>query len=178
MKNINLLAISGSLRKSSSNGAVINTLAGMLPANARLVLYDGMAGLPHFDPGLDTDSPPAAVTHLRQQIKEADGVLICTPEYAFGVPGSLKNALDWTVYSGEFVDKPVALITASSSGQHAHASLQLTLGAISAKLNDDAKLLISFVRSKINAEGQVTDAEVLASLRSVLQALIDMIDQS
>ncbi|WP_448701640.1 NADPH-dependent FMN reductase [Mucilaginibacter sp. AW1-3] len=178
MQTINLLAISGSLRKNSSNGVIINALAGMVPANVKVTLYEGLADLPHFDPGLDTDVPPATVTDLRKQLTEADGVLICTPEYAFGIPAALKNALEWTVSSGEFVDKPVALITASSQGEHAHAALQLVLGAISAKLPDDAKLLVPFVRTKINAEGEVTDMAVLASLKKVLQALIDTIEQA
>ncbi|OCX50630.1 flavoprotein [Mucilaginibacter sp. PPCGB 2223] len=178
MKISVILAISGSLRKNSSNGAIINALAAMAPEGVTVTVYEGLANLPHFDPGLDTGEPLAAVADLRKQISEADGVLICTPEYAFGIPAALKNALEWTVSSGEFVDKPTALITASSQGQHGHAALQLVLGAISAKLPEEAKLLIPFIRTRINAEGKVTDAEVLASLQSVLQALIGTINQS
>ena len=178
MKPINILAISGSLRKNSSNGAIINAFTAMAPANVKVTLYDGLSNLPHFDPGLDTENPPAVVTDLREQLKQADGVLICTPEYAFGIPAALKNALEWTVSSGEFVDKPTALITASSQGQHGHAALQLVLGAISANLTEDAKLLIPFVRTKVNPDGTVTDTEVLASLKTVLQALIDTMNQS
>jgi len=150
----------------------------MAPDNVTVTLYEGLANLPHFDPGLDTESPPATVIDLREQLQQADGVLICTPEYAFGIPAALKNALEWTVSSGEFVDKPTALITASSQGQHGHAALQLVLGAISAKLTEEAKLLIPFVRTRVNPDGSVTDAEVLASLKTVLQALIDTVSQS
>jgi len=178
MRPIHILAISGSLRKSSSNGAIINAIAAMAPANVKVTLYDGLGNLPHFDPGLDTENPPAVVVDLREQLKQADGILICTPEYAFGIPAALKNALEWTVSSGEFVDKPTALITASSQGQYGHAALQLVLGAISARLPDQAKLLIPFVRTKVNPDGSVTDAELLASLKTVLQALIDTINQS
>jgi len=179
MKNtISILAISGSLRKGSSNSIIINTLAGMAPENVSVTEYTGLADLPHFNPELDADNTPASVSDLRKQLAAAAGVLICTPEYAFGVPGALKNALDWTVSSGEFVDKPTALITASSSGQYAHASLQLTLGAISAKLSEDATLLISFIRTKVNSDGTITNPEVLASLQKVLDMLIDTIDQS
>jgi chromate reductase len=172
MKPINILAISGSLRPNSSNNAIINIIAGMAPAGVTVTLYQGLAGLPHFSPDLDTDSPPAAVSDLRDKLKQADGVLICTPEYAFGVPGSLKNALDWTVSSAEFVDKPVALVTASSQGTHAHTSLLLTLGAITAKMDDDAALLIPFIRSKVNSAGEITDESVLQSLQKVLAALL------
>lgn len=88
------------------------------------------------------------------------------------VPGSLKNALDWTVSSGDFVDKPVALITAATSGDKAHASLLLTLSALSAKLSVETNLLISFIRAKITAEGNIKDAETINALQAVLHALI------
>jgi chromate reductase, NAD(P)H dehydrogenase (quinone) len=177
MKPINILAISGSLRPNSSNNAIINIMAGMAPESVTINTYHDLASLPHFNPDLDNDAPPASVTEFRSLLKNADGVLISTPEYAFGVPGSLKNALDWTVSSGEFVDKPVTLVTASSRGQDAHASLLLTLGAVSAKVDEDAALLIPFIRSKVNSEGQITDAEVLSSLQKVLAALLKTIGQ-
>ena len=175
MKPIHILAISGSLRPASSNGILIDAMAKMAPQGVRVTVYEGLATLPHFNPDLDTDTPPAAVAEFRAQLKHADGVLICTPEYAFGVPGSLKNALDWTVSSSGFVDKPVALVTASSQGSYAHASLLLTLGAISANVAPDAALLISFIRSKINSDGQVIDTEVLGGLQKVLDALLGAI---
>ncbi len=117
-------------------------------------------------------NPPATVEAWRRQLSEASAVLICTPEYAFGVPGSLKNALDWTVSSGDFVDKPVALITAATSGDKAHASLLLTFSALSAKLSEETNLLISFIRAKITAEGNIKDAETINALQAVLHALI------
>ncbi|WP_295652698.1 NAD(P)H-dependent oxidoreductase [uncultured Mucilaginibacter sp.] len=175
MKNINIIAISGSLRPNSSNSTIINIIAGMAPSEVNIVTYGGLADLPHFNPELDNESPSASVTDFRAQLKSADAVLICTPEYAFGVPGSLKNALDWTVSSSEFVDKPTALITASSQGQHAHASLLLTLGAISAKVSPGATLLIPFIRSKINRDGTITDGGVLISLKKVLDNLLQSI---
>src|ERR1700710_1904667 len=108
------------------------------------LIYEQLGLIPPFDPGLDNDNPPAPVTELQAAIKNADAVIICTPEYAFGVPGQLKNALDWLVSSSTLVDKPVMLITASSSGQYAHPSLLLTLGALSANVVENACLLISF----------------------------------
>ncbi|EHQ28166.1 NADPH-dependent FMN reductase [Mucilaginibacter paludis] len=176
MSNINILAISGSLRPNSSNAAIIRQVTAFAPPGVTINQYNGLATLPHFNPDLDNDTPPAPVFELRTLLKAADAVLICTPEYAFGVPGSLKNALDWTVSSGEFVDKPVALITASSVGQNAHAALLLTLGAISAKVADDAKLLIPFIRTKVNSDGEVIDEEVLQALKMVLKALIGAIN--
>jgi chromate reductase len=175
MKPINIIAISGSLRPNSSNGSIIRKIAEMAPAEVKINIYQGLGTLPHFNPDLDSDTPPAGVTAWRNLLRDADGVLICTPEYAFGVPGSLKNALDWTVSSGEFVDKPVSLITAASVGSSAHASLLLTLGAISANVAHDATLLIPFVRTKVNSDGSITDMETLVSLKKVLDTLIAVI---
>lgn len=175
MPPIKILAISGSLRPNSSNGAIINKIASLTPADISFTIYNGLGALPHFNPDLDNASPPPSVTDLRKQLADTDAVLICTPEYAFGVPGSLKNMLDWTVSSCDFVNKPTALITASSVGMHAHASLLLTLGAISAKIADDAELLIPFILTKVNTDGSITDEETLASLKKVLNALIKSI---
>src|SRR6478752_4823175 len=114
---IKILGISGSLRANSSATSVLKQAASLLPANTVFQLYDGLGQLPHFD---DSFEIPAEVIQFRQLIFEADGVLICTPEYAFGVPGSLKNALDWTVGTMEMNSKPTALITASTGGERGH----------------------------------------------------------
>jgi len=153
----NILAISGSLRSGSSNHAVLQYLGRMAPAGVNYSIYNGLAEIPHFDPGLDNDDPPATVTGFRQLLAEADGIIICTPEYAYGVPGTLKNALDWTVSSGSLSEKPLALITASTGGENAHAALLLILHALNAKVAEDGALLISFIRSKMDAEGNITD---------------------
>ncbi len=174
-KSVKILAISGGLRPNSSNNAIINKLVAMAPGNVVITTYLGPGSLPHFNPEFDGDTPPEQVIALRTLIKEANAVLICTPEYAFGIPGSLKNAIDWTVSSGEFVEKPVAVITASSVGSNAHAALLLTLSAISAKVADGATLLIPFVRTKINSDGTVTDPEIIKALKRVLDTLLENI---
>lgn len=169
---IHILGISGSLRSTSSATAVLKQAALLLPSNTVFHLYDGLGRLPHFDDSLEA---PEEVMHFRQLVANAAGVLICTPEYAFGVPGSLKNALDWTVGSGEFVNKPVALITASSVGKHAHAALLLTLTAISAKMHDDAKLLASFIRSKLNEKYEISDTALLSDVQKLIDAFMILI---
>ena len=162
-----ILAISGSLRQGSSNHAILTYLGNLVQPDMEYTIYNDLANIPAFDPGLDNENPPMPVVSLRQLITEADGVIICTPEYAFGVPGSLKNMLDWLVSSSTLVDKPVALITASLGGEYAHASLLLTLGALTAKLSDKTNLLIQFVRSKIGADGTITDEETIKRLYDV-----------
>lgn len=167
-----ILAIPGSLRSNSSSHAVLHAIASMKPEDVSFDIYDGVGSLPHFN---DVAAPSDAVIDFRNRIKDADAVLICTPEYAFGIPGSLKNALDWTVGSGEFIDKPVGLVTASSQGERGHAALLLVLTAISAKVIEKSTLLISFVRAKLDSHGNVKDAEVSQSLKKVIDALVSSI---
>jgi chromate reductase len=167
-----ILAISGSLRSGSTNHNILKYLGELLPRDISYSIYDELALIPPFDPGLDNEDVAQPVVRLRKLLNEVDGVIICTPEYAFGVPGQLKNMLDWMVSSGSLVDKPVALITASLGGEHAHASLLLTLGALSAKIIDDATLVISFIRSKMDNNGNLINEEAVKNLNKVLQALL------
>jgi chromate reductase, NAD(P)H dehydrogenase (quinone) len=166
---IKILAIPGSLRANSSSHQILNAVIDMAPSNVSIEIFDGVGKLPHFN---DAEEAGKEVIEFRSKIKNADAVLICTPEYAFGVPGSLKNALDWTVSSGEFIDKPVGLITASSSGEKGHAALLLILTAISAKIIQDGTLLISFVRAKLDANGSIKDDKTKDELTTVLNSLI------
>ena len=169
---ITLLALSGSLRRNSSNEAVIRTAAALVAEKVNVIIYDGLGSLPYFDPSPETE-PAATVIAFRKLLAEADGVLISTPEYAFGVPGVLKNALDWTVSSGTLANKPVAVITASTSGDKAHASLLLTLTALSAKVPEACTLLISFIRSKTDAAGNIKDMETIKAIKHLMDTFIN-----
>jgi NAD(P)H-dependent FMN reductase len=170
-----ILAISGSLRSGSSNHNILKFLGRSIPDEIHYFMYDRLADIPPFDPGLDNEHPPEAVAELRRFMKNAAGIVICTPEYAFGVPGQLKNMLDWMVSSGSLVDKPVALVTASSVGTNAHASMLLTLGALSAKVSEDTTLLIPFIRSKMNVDGSVMDEETRLALLKVIEDFLNEI---
>jgi chromate reductase len=171
----NIFAISGSLRSGSSNHHILDFLSALIPEGINYFVYDGLALIPPFDPGLDNESPPDSVFELRSFIANADAVVICTPEYAFGVPGQFKNALDWTVSSSSFSGKPTALITASTNGENAHAALLKILGAIDASLSDDTTLLISYIRSKMDYNGNVTDPDTVLKLKAVLSSLLNVI---
>ena len=171
-KRIKLTGISGSLRENSSNTNILKQMALMMPDEIELFIYNGIGELPHFSPELDIEMPPAPVEKFRKQLTDSDGIIICTPEYAFGVPGSLKNALDWTVSSGEFVNKPLALITASLSGEKAHASLLDTLTALSASIAEERILLIPFIRSKLDEQGFIRIPELLQRLQAILQSFM------
>jgi chromate reductase len=170
-----IFAISGSLRDASSNHKILQLLGKMMPAGTNYTLYDGLRDIPAFDPGIDTGNPPAPVSDLREKVLQAGGIIICTPEYAFGVPGALKNALDWTVSSGSFSGKPTALITASTGGENGHEAMIKILGAIDAKLTPETTLLIQFVRSKMDADGNITHPETAQKLRTLIEVFINLV---
>lgn len=108
-----ILGIPGSLSGGSANYSILRHIEDEIGMEVEYSIYNGIGQLPHFNPEIDNIPARAEVDRFRKELKSADGIVICTPEYAFGVPGSLKNALDWTVSSGELVNKPLALITAS-----------------------------------------------------------------
>ncbi|RYD56690.1 MAG: NAD(P)H-dependent oxidoreductase [Sphingobacteriales bacterium] len=174
-RNIKILAICGSLRSNSANIQIINYVASQVSEQVEFRIFDGLASIPPFDDGEPNDD----VLYWRQEIRAADGIFICTPEYAFGVSGVLKNALDWTVSTADLDGKPIALVTAATGGEKAHAALQLTLNVISANnVLPDATLLISFVRSKINKDGVITDSEAAKALKNVINVLTTCVKQS
>lgn len=144
-----------------------------MPAETDLTIYTELELIPPFN-----DSPviPLPVQQFIALIEQADGVFFCTPEYAFGVPGILKNALDWTVATTAFSDKPVAVITAASSGEKAHASLLLTLTALGTKRTEEANLLIPFIRTKLNEKGEVIDVATVEGIKKAVNAFIKMIE--
>src|SRR5690349_8971347 len=105
---IQILAISGSLRTASTNTTLLQAAAKVAPVGVAVTLYEHLADLPHFSPDLDGNEP-SVVLDFRHRLQSSDAVFISTPEYAHGVPGVLKNALDWLVGSLELSGKPVAL---------------------------------------------------------------------
>ena len=168
---IRALAISGSLRGASSNSSLIAAAVRLAGGTVEMSIYRGLAEIPPFNPDLDGDSAPEAVTRFRAALQTCDVVLISSPEYAHGVPGVLKNALDWVVGSGELVDKPIALINASGRATHAWASLAETLSVMSAQVIVEASITIPLDGRRLDANGIVHDAELSTALRSAIEAL-------
>lgn len=167
-----IVAISGSLRAQSSNAALLRAAARVAPDGTRVVMYEGLGGLPHFNPDLDAEGlePPPSVRELRELLIAADAVLISSPEYAHGVPGAFKNMLDWLVSTGELAGKPVALWNASpAGGEHAQNAILETLRTMNWRVIDEASRVKPFVRRKII--GEVTEEETLAVLRECLRVL-------
>lgn len=163
-----VLAICGSTRIESANLQIINAIVNLSSHDLDFELYNQLEKLPHFNPDIDNENVPEIVKDLRNKISTADGVLICTPEYVFSLPGSLKNAIEWTVSTTVFSDKPVALITASSLGQKAHEALQLIMKTVQAKFGEQSQLLISGARTKVNSNGQIIDKTTLRQVKELV----------
>jgi NAD(P)H-dependent FMN reductase len=133
-----VLCLSGSLRRVSANTAALEAARVLAPPSLELVLHDGLAALPWFSPDDERDPLPAPVAALREAVDTSDALLIACPEYAHGVPGAFKNALDWLVGGLEFPGKPVALINASGRGSHhAQDALVEILRTMSATVLDE-----------------------------------------
>jgi chromate reductase, NAD(P)H dehydrogenase (quinone) len=169
-----ILLISGSTRAASTNSALVRTAALCAPDAVEAVVYDGLAGLPHFNPDDDADPLPAAVAELRAAIAGADAVLFCTPEYAGTLPGSLKNLLDWTVGGTEMTGQPVAWVNAAADGRRgggAHATLGTVLGYVQARVVDDACRHVAVPRDAIGPDGLIHDQPTRVAIEQVLTAL-------
>ncbi|MFN2427115.1 MAG: NADPH-dependent FMN reductase [Candidatus Binatia bacterium] len=167
-----ILAISGSLKATSSNSALLRAAAAVAPEHT-FTFYDQQIGeLPHFRPDLDEEGAiaPLPVAELRRLVAEADALLISCPEYAHGVPGSFKNALDWLVSSSELTDKPVALLMAGPGGAtHAWAALAPTLRVMGCRLVFEASLVVA--RRHFTDDGHVADPALESEIRKALAAL-------
>lgn len=139
MTNYTVLALAGSLRKASLNRAMLEMAASSAPSGICVMVYPGLGDLPLFNPDLES-AFPQPVLEFQDHIARADALLVASPEYAHGVSGVMKNALDWLVSSGVLVDKPVVLWNASPRASHALAALRETLMVMSARLVDSAAL--------------------------------------
>ncbi len=165
-----ILAICGSTKTNSTNSLLLQMLEELSLGKAEFEQYD-ISTLPFFNPDNDNENAPQEVIDFRDQIQNADAIIICTPEYAFSLPGVLKNALEWTVSSSSFSGKPVALIVASSHGEKAFESLQLVMKIIEASFDGSTTLLIQGAKAKIS------NAETKDKLEELLNALMENMKQ-
>ncbi len=172
-----ILAISGSTKTTSTNAAILRAIKSRYQDELEVEILDDLTQLPYFNPDLDREPFPPAVVDLRKKIEEADGVLFCTPEYVFSLPGILKNAIEWTVSTTVFSNKPVAIITAATSGEKAHESLNLVMTTIMADVAPEARLLIQAPKTKLNGNGMVSDPATLSQIDNLVQALLSNINK-
>lgn len=170
MKNI--FAINGSASQNSSNEKLISRFGELGRECFRLTLCPELKKLPQFDPQLSFDDVPPEIEAFRKGISNADGILICTPEYLFSIPSGLKNAIEWCVATTIFSGKPIALITASASGTKGHNELKLIMKTLMAAYSSGTTLLIKGVKEKINETGEITHRDVQRSLSVLVKNFI------
>ncbi|MBL7761438.1 MAG: NAD(P)H-dependent oxidoreductase [Sediminibacterium sp.] len=173
----NILAIIGSASSNSSNLRLVEQIALLSGNSLNIEIYEGLQDLPHFNPALSVDQPPEAVQLIRQKIEQADGILICTPEYIFSIPSGLKNLLEWCVATTIFAQKPTGLITASSNGAEGHRELTRIMQTIDAKFTADTSLLINGIKSKIDLNGNLREA-LKNQLIQFINNLKKMVDEA
>ncbi|MDV7140363.1 NAD(P)H-dependent oxidoreductase [Maribacter sp. TH_r10] len=174
-QKVKVLGISGSTKSTSSSLSILEFIKEKYHDNIELCIYDKISDLPHFNPELE-EQLPSSVFELRELIKKSEGIIFCTPEYVFSLPGCLKNVIEWNVSTTLFSSKPVAMIVAASSGEKAFESLDLVLTTVETILPENSKLLIQGVKGKINKNGKLTDNEIVLKLDKVITSLINTID--
>lgn len=165
------LGISGSLRARSSNTALLEAARLVAPEGVEVVLWRGLGSLPHFNPDDDVEPAPAAVAAFRAAVAESDALLFSTPEYAHGIPGTLKNALDWLVSGSEIIGKPVALLNPSPWSTHAQGSLREILSVMSTRVVDAAFVTLALRGKAPEPAAWAADAAAAGALRNGLAAL-------
>lgn len=139
---MHLLALSGSLRAGSFNTSALRMLQKLAPESVALTLYEAIGALPPFNPDVEMSAPPEIVLALRRRVAAADGLVIACPEYAHGIPGSFKNALDWLVGMPDFPGKPVMLVNTAPRASHAQAQLAEVLATMSARIVHEAGITV------------------------------------
>ncbi|HWI95256.1 MAG TPA: NAD(P)H-dependent oxidoreductase [Solirubrobacterales bacterium] len=172
-----VLGISGSLRSGSLNSALLRAAAERLPAGAELVEYERLAEVPPYDEDVELEATPAVVEELRQAVREADAVLIATPEYNHSVPGQLKNALDWVsrpAGQSALNGKPAAVVGASTGmfgAVWAQAELRKVLGALGGRVVE-AELPIGHAKELLDGDRLELTPQQSEQLEEILAELI------
>lgn len=169
-----ILAISGSLRARSTNTTLLLAAARIAPSNAQIELYTELGSLPLFNPDLD-GKEPEAVRRFQAALAAADGILICSPEYAHGVSGAMKNALDWLVSDVNLVGKSVALINASPRATYAQEALLETLRTMSWNVVAEASRTIPVPRPGLTVDEILGDELLRAELDQAINAFVEAI---
>lgn len=175
MPSLKILAIPGSLRRGSFNRSLARAAAELAPAGATVEVAD-LRDVPVYDEDVNAAGPPAVVLDFKRRIAEADAVFIATPEYNHGVPGVLKNLIDWTSRrpNQPWKGKPVAIAGASDGGfgtVRAQLALRPILGCLDARVVENPEVHVSNAQDKIDAEGRLVDEPTREKLRKLLAVL-------
>ena len=168
-----VLTLCGSVRARSSNRSILQAFAQLAAPDLRVEHYERLGALPHFNPDLDGDSRtvPLEVEAFRRAVSAADAIVISTPEYAHGLPGAFKNALDWLVSDPRFAGKPVGIIYVERGSSHALNSLREVLKTMAAVVIADAVVGLPLTTNEVDAGSLLAQPAVHALLRRSVGAL-------
>lgn len=166
---MNLLTLSGSLRAASINSALLRVMARLAPNGVVVTAFD-VGTLPLFNPDLEAQLP-VTVTRLHAAVAATDALIIASPEYAHGVTGAIKNALDWLVGIETFAGTPVAVLNASPRARHADAALRETLVTMSANIVETASIGFALLGAGMSEVDMARDPGIAASVATVIAEL-------
>ena len=180
MRNpLKILAVPGSVRASSFNRGLLVAARNIGQSEIEIEIYEGLGELPIFSQDLEGENMPARASELDRALRNADAVLIATPEYTGSIPGGLKNLLDWAARpfgNGAFQGKPTAIIGASPGQYGAARSVEMTtkiVGALGANVLE-RNLTVSRAMDRFDSDGTLSDEMVKRSLEDVLTGLSDL----
>jgi chromate reductase, NAD(P)H dehydrogenase (quinone) len=171
-----IIGICGSASQNSANLSILKFIAELGKPVFDFQIIEDLTELPHFRTELTDTGVPKEIVEFRNRIVNADGIIICTPEYIFSIPSRLKNAIEWCVSTTVFSDKSVGLITASASGQKGHEELKLIMETLQTKFTNETTLLIQGVKGKIDKEGRILDEKTKNDLKEFVQSFNKLIE--
>lgn len=174
----NILAIVGSASRESSNLKLVQYLSLQMQNDFSVEIFDALSTLPHFNPEQTDTNTPTEIISIRNAISQADGIIICTPEYIFSMPSGLKNLIEWCVSTTVFSKKPIGLITASAQGEKGHEELKLVMKTVETIFIEDTTLLIQGVKGKIDAEGNIRSEELKKDLAVFVKHFSELVYRS
>lgn len=176
-KKMRILGFGGSLRKGSYNQMALKAAAKLAPENAELEIFE-LNGIPPFNEDLE-QNPPEAVKRFKRKIRQADAILISTPEYNYSIPGFLKNAIDWASRpygDNAFDDKPVATMGASMGTMgtsRAQYHLRQTFVFLNMHALNDPEVMIANAHEKFDEEGNLKDEYTKQKIKDLMEALVE-----
>lgn len=175
-ETLRILGISGSLRAGSQNTLLLRAAKRLVPEGMTIEEYPSLAAIPPYNADDDADEPPPAVQDLRDRIHEADGLLIVTPEYNYGIPGVLKNALDWASTGAQpaLHQKPVAIAGAAPTNfgsVRAQLALRQMFVWTDSVVVVKPEVIVFRSHERFDSAGDLTDADTAALVEGLLRAL-------
>ena len=169
-----ILAVCGSLRAASINLAALQVMASQAPSGVQMEVFGALGALPLFNPDLEQNTP-ITVQAWRQAIATSDAVVIASPEYAHGISGVIKNALDWLVSVESFAGKPVAVVNTSERAYHADQALRETLQTMAARLHSQTCITLPLLGANLSVAQMHESAILTNAFEKLFRALQDLL---